>query len=311
MSYARTTLGRFFLSVSFLSVLFFVPVVHAAMESVELGDTIQLGEFLYEDDYTASTEDCTITIYDPSNTLKVNAALMSENANGWHYYDYAVGGGEATGKWPAFMSCGTLMGGDLVKADKSFLVTSASTLVSDVAAIKAKTDTILWTDVTAIKTKTDTILWSDVTAIKTQTDTIDWTDVTGLVTLSGDIKTKTDTIDWTDIVGIKTNTDTIFWADITAIQTATDTIDWSDVTAIKTKTDTIDWADIDTLVSGLAGLVTEIGTGNISAIKTATDTIVWSDVTSVVTNTGAIKLVTDTIDWSDVTAIKTQTDTID
>jgi len=87
------------------------------------------------------------------------------------------------------------------------------------------------TSIAAIKAKTDTIVWGDITSIKTKTDTIVWSDVTGLVITSGLIKTKTDTIDWTDIVAIQTKTDTITWGDITAIGTT--------VSGIEIRTDLI------------------------------------------------------------------------
>lgn len=88
-------ISRFFLLTAFVTLAVgFFNVAYAAYQTVELGSTITIGEFLYEDDYTASTVDCTISIYDPAGTLKVDTVTMSENANGWHYYSYAVGGAE-------------------------------------------------------------------------------------------------------------------------------------------------------------------------------------------------------------------------
>lgn len=83
----------------FLSIfcIFFVPFLSAQAikyQKVSLGDTIRIGEFLYADDYTPSTADCTLTIYDSAGTQK-HSAVMLEDANGWHYRDYAVGAGEA------------------------------------------------------------------------------------------------------------------------------------------------------------------------------------------------------------------------
>lgn len=45
---------------------------------------------------------------------------MTDDATGWHYYSYATPGTE--GKYPAFITCGTLIGGDLLKLDKSFIL---------------------------------------------------------------------------------------------------------------------------------------------------------------------------------------------
>ena len=108
------------------------------------------------------------------------------------------------------------------------------TLISEigtgnVAAIKAKTDTIAWTEVTAIKTKTDTIDWSDVDAILLDTAEI-----------QPDVDTLISEIGTGRITGIKTKTDTIAWSDVTAVKAKTDTINWTDVTNIKIDTDKID-----------------------------------------------------------------------
>ena len=125
----RTIFRIIFLSIAFIFFIsFFIPFFSTqALEyqRVSLGDTIRIGEFLYEDDYTASTADCTLTIYDSAGTQKYTGT-MTENANGWHYHDYAVGGGEALGNWPTSMACGTA-GVDLVIVDKTFTVIPAKT----------------------------------------------------------------------------------------------------------------------------------------------------------------------------------------
>jgi len=87
-----------------------------------------LGEFVFEDDFSPSTTDCTIEITDPNNAVQVSPTIMSERADGWHYYDYTTAGNAPIGVWRSVMICGTAGGGDLVKADKSFIVdTAAST----------------------------------------------------------------------------------------------------------------------------------------------------------------------------------------
>ena len=318
----------------FVFIFFLVPTsdIYAIdYQKASLGETIRLGEFVYNDDYTSSVADCSIIIYNSVGSLKIGSTLMNVNPNGWHYYDYAIGSGETLGNWPASMSCGSALGGDLIIVDKTFTVIPAVTTTnnavatsvwsnsirkitslfiddgsgesiakqSDLTAIKAKTDTIDWTDVTAVKSNLASLITEvgtgNISAIKTKTDTIDWANVTGIVTSNGLIKAKTDTIAWADVTGIKTKTDTI---------------DWTNITGIKTKTDTIVWGDVTTVKTNLASLITEVGTGNISAIKTKTDTIDWANVTGIVTSNGLIKAKTDTIAWADVTGIKTKTDTI-
>lgn len=124
---------RIIFLLSFLS--FFIPFFSAQAieyQRVSLGDTIRIGEFLFEDDYTASTADCTLTIYNPAGTLKYTG-IMTEDANGWHYHDFAVGAGEALGNWPTSMACGTA-GVDLVIADKTFTVIPTTTTTNDAIA---------------------------------------------------------------------------------------------------------------------------------------------------------------------------------
>lgn len=111
---------------SFLFFGFFsISVAFAAeYQKIAPGETITLGEFLFEDDFSPSTEDCTITITDPSNNEVVSAVIMNERADGWHYYDYATATNASSGTWRVIMSCGSMGAGNLVKADKSFIVDS-------------------------------------------------------------------------------------------------------------------------------------------------------------------------------------------
>jgi hypothetical protein len=325
-----------------------------ATETYSPGESIVIGEFIYNDDYTPTTDDCTVSIFLPNNVVDVDEVVMNVETNGWHYYQYTIPATE--GKYPTFISCGSVLTGDLLKIDKTFIVKNYA-FEDDISEIKSKTDTIIWSDVSLIKAKTDTIAWNDVTSITTKTDTIDWIDIDGIVTTTGDIKAKTDTIDWTDISAILTDTGSIAWADVTSIKTKTDTITWADIdglgltaTAIKAKTDTINWSDIvdiplnvwtyttrglttfGSLVADVWSNATRTLTGlggtiesDIAAIKAKTDTIAWNDVTSIstktdtinwadidgiVTTTGDIKTKTDTINWSDITAILSDTDTI-
>ena len=132
---------------------FFIPLFSAQAieyQKVSLGDTIRIGEFLFEDDYTPSTADCTLTIYDPSGTLKYTGT-MTENANGWHYHDYTVGGGEALGNWPTSMACGTA-GVDLVIADKTF------TVIPTTATTNAAIATSIWSSPTRSLTTFGTLV---------------------------------------------------------------------------------------------------------------------------------------------------------
>lgn len=105
--------------------LIFIFLISPSLVSADVviyapGDTVKIGEFVYNDDFTPTTDDCTVTIYSPAGATLVNGATMTDDATGWHYYDYTAPA--TNGKYAAFMSCGTLIAGDLVKADKTFIV---------------------------------------------------------------------------------------------------------------------------------------------------------------------------------------------
>ena len=70
------------------------------------GQSITIGEFVYDDDYNATTTNCYISIWSPAGSLDVNNQLMTANANGWHYYVFS--GSTTLGTWPTAMSCGTV-----------------------------------------------------------------------------------------------------------------------------------------------------------------------------------------------------------
>ena len=109
--------------ISLFLVFFATDFVYAGYQKIATGDTVTLGEFVFEDDFSPSTTDCTIGITDPLNVEKVSpTTLMNERSDGWHYYDYTTLPTAASGSWRAMMSCGSAGAGDLVKVDKSFIV---------------------------------------------------------------------------------------------------------------------------------------------------------------------------------------------
>src|SRR3989344_3542150 len=106
--------------------------IAAGYQKIAPGDAVTLGEFVFEDDFTPTTTPCTITIIDPSGTEVVSATTMNANADGWHYYDYTTSVSAEHGIWPSIMSCGSAVNGDLVKADKSFIVATSTISAQDV-----------------------------------------------------------------------------------------------------------------------------------------------------------------------------------
>ncbi len=113
------------------SVGFFVYTTAFAIDVHMPGESITIGEFIYNDDYSPTTDDCTISIYSPAGATLVNEATMTDDSTGWHYYPYTTPVTE--GSYPAFITCGATLTGDLMKLDKSFVV-KVSSLDTDAIA---------------------------------------------------------------------------------------------------------------------------------------------------------------------------------
>ncbi len=185
----KTALSLF---VTVVCAFLIIPSAWAEVLSVGAGETVTIGEFVYDDDYVATTTPCTMTIYDPANTLKINGASMTANANGWHYYDYSVPLNAIEGPWPTSMICGSALGGDLIKADKTFVVDNSiqeienniASTTDDVSDIASELGT---GNISAIKTKTDSITWSDITSIPTNVATAVWSAGTRSLTTFGSL----------------------------------------------------------------------------------------------------------------------------
>jgi len=90
--------------------------------------TCTIGEFLYNDDYSALTgASCTITAKNPDGSSFVTSAAMTGRSDGWYSYDATIGA--TTGLYTATICCTPASG--LMCLDKSFEVktpTSGSSL---------------------------------------------------------------------------------------------------------------------------------------------------------------------------------------
>lgn len=132
----KTSKTKIFLKKAFIFcfvvfVFFFASKIYAT-ESYVPGETIVIGEFIYNDDYTPTTDDCTISIYNPSGSVEVNEATMIDDSTGWHQYSFVAP--IIQGKYPTFITCGTLLGGDLLKLDKTFIVKEPIVTDSSIAS---------------------------------------------------------------------------------------------------------------------------------------------------------------------------------
>jgi hypothetical protein len=175
-----------FLKISFFIGLFLFAfnlgffVVNAAYERYATGDTAVIGEFVYDDNFVATTTaGCTLSIYNPSGTLLVNAASMTADANGYTHYSYSVPSTGPEGVWPTQMTCGSVPNGDLVKLDKTFVV--GATIVSTTTLASS-----VWTSATRTLTSVGTLV-ADVWAYGTRT-------LTGASLDSGSLATQADVL---------------------------------------------------------------------------------------------------------------------
>lgn len=117
-------LKRLLILVLFVLVVFQAGFVLAAYERYAVGDDVTIGEFVYDDDFVATTTPCWVTITSPTSTVVVNEAEMTNGDRGWHYYSFPIV--YANGIWPTVMTCGSSTTGDLAKLDKTFVVGNLS-----------------------------------------------------------------------------------------------------------------------------------------------------------------------------------------
>ncbi|MES3031705.1 MAG: dockerin type I domain-containing protein [Patescibacteria group bacterium] len=147
----------------FFGFFYFFNVTYAIETYVPL-EAIVIGEFIYNDDYTPTTDDCTISIYSPAGATLVNEATMLDDASGWHYYSYTTPAVE--GKYPTVITCGTSLGGDLFKLDKSFILKSSNLTaddLSDITTVVTDSEGVITTAISTLNNITAAEVWSSPT----------------------------------------------------------------------------------------------------------------------------------------------------
>ncbi|PCI27386.1 hypothetical protein COB55_05935, partial [Candidatus Wolfebacteria bacterium] len=129
-----------------------IPVAYAAdYKEIGPGDTITIGEYVFDDDFVATTTDCTVGITDPSNVVQVvSTTPMTANADGWHYYSYTTAANAPSGTWPSIIICGTVARGDLVIVDKSFIVDWSVVSTSTIQTVVDASLTVATTSLAAV-----------------------------------------------------------------------------------------------------------------------------------------------------------------
>ena len=60
-------------------------VVFAEYDKYPPNFAVTIGEFVYNEDFTPTTDDCTLTVSNPSGSVVLNAVTMNDQADGWHY----------------------------------------------------------------------------------------------------------------------------------------------------------------------------------------------------------------------------------
>ncbi len=107
-----------------------------AIETYTPLEDITIGEFIYDDYYNPTADDCNITIYGPGPTEDplVDETMTDEGTDavtGWHFYPYTIPA--TVGEYPAYITCGSALTGDLFRLDKSFIVKAPLVTSSDIS----------------------------------------------------------------------------------------------------------------------------------------------------------------------------------
>ena len=111
-----------------MAVFIFAPlIVFAEYQIYAPGAQVTVGDFVYDDSFNATSSPCSIVIADPSGNNVVTATTTGDST-GWHSYTFTPTpvSGPTTGVWPAVLSCGSSLTGDLLREDRSFIVGAAS-----------------------------------------------------------------------------------------------------------------------------------------------------------------------------------------
>jgi len=134
----KVCLKILFFSLVIAEALFFISPVLAAYEKFAPGEEVTISEFVYDDNFVATTTPCVLSVYKPpTGEFFVSSTMEIDASTGRHYKTFTPD--SISGVWPANMACGT-RGVDLAVLDKTFTVGYAS--VSTTAADALTTSTI-------------------------------------------------------------------------------------------------------------------------------------------------------------------------
>ena len=183
----------------FVFVSFFSTSIALAYDYQRIppGGTVTLGEFVFDDNFVATTTPCTVGINDPSNTVVLPSTTpMTADPNGWHYYDYTTATTADSGIWPSIMICGSEANGDLVIVDKSFIVDSSIISTSSIRDLVDDEWTVTLSDFgqttvsTAYKAKLQVLNYQTIPTDADSLPTVTITDPAGTVQVAAAVMTK-------------------------------------------------------------------------------------------------------------------------
>jgi hypothetical protein len=141
-------------------VFFILANIAYAIDTYQPLENITIGEFIYNDDYTPTADDCTISIYNPVTLVaEVDNETMTDEGTvavtGWHYYNWTTLATE--GKYPAMITCGPDLDDNILKLDKSFIVKAPVVTDSSIAAaVDVNTSSEVSAAVTSVNAHSDT-----------------------------------------------------------------------------------------------------------------------------------------------------------
>lgn len=319
--------GYFFLQLFVLN-LFAVDFAHASYQKIAPGSTVTLGEFVFDDNFLATTTPCTIGITSPLDVEVVASTTpMIANSDGWHYYNYSTATNAVSGTWRSVMICGSTARGDLVLVDKSFVVDSTIVSTTTIKTVVDESLTVATTSLSAvINANTNAAVLTASSSLFTTLPSTIWSFSGRTLTSFGTLAADTASAVWTSVTrtltGAGLNSGSL--ATESYINTATSTLtaeiakDWtvtlSDFgettvnTAYKAKLEVLNYATIPTDAASLptvvitdpvgtvqvpAGVMTKDSNGKYSysySIGGSAIGGVWETVVSVVINGETVRL---------------------
>ena len=264
-----------FILLFFVFSFFAIDFVYAGYQKIAPGDTVTLGEFVYDDDFVATTTaGCVLSIFDPDENLVFNGA-MTASSTGWTYHNYVVPSAGPSGIWPTQMTCGSVLNGDLVKVDKSFTVDWSVVSTSTIKGVVDESLTVATSSLAAvINAHTDTQAAGIVSAVNLVTESASSSLAAGLQTASSSIVsqilssiTSIPALVWTYLSDVNNRLITAIWGNATTRTLTGAGLDSGSLATL---------SDVQTATSSLASAIT---TGT-SAVNTNTDAQILTASTS-------------------------------